>query len=68
MKNVTKTLKKLCKIVEVIKDQSKRLLDIQEQTGSADVEYVTAQENMRDSAKNILKIMEKILKKSEKND
>ena len=68
MENVTKTLKKLCKIVEVIKDQSKRLLDIQEQTGSADVEYVTAQENMRDSAKNILKIMEKILKKSEKND
>ena len=68
MKKVTKTLKKLCKIVEGIKDQSKRLLDIQEQTGSADVEYVKAQENMRDSAKNILKIMEKILEKSEKND
>jgi len=68
MKNVTKTLKRLCKIVEVIKDQSKRLLDIQEQTGSADIEYVTVQENMRDSAENILKIMEKILEKSEKND
>ena len=68
MKNVTKTLKKLCKIVEGIKDQSKRLLDIQEQTGSAYVEYVKAQENMRDGAKNILKIMEKILGKSEKND
>lgn len=68
MDKTTKTLKRLCKVVDILKGQSKKLLEIQEQTYSTDIEYVNAQEGIKGVAESILKIMEKILEKSEKND
>ena len=68
MDKTTKTLKRLCKVVDILKGQSKKLLEIQEQTYSTDAEYVDAQAGIKGVAESILKIMEKILEKSEKND
>lgn len=64
MGKVNQTLKKLCKMVKILKDQSNSLLQLQ--GCSTDVGYVKAQENIRDAAGNIIKIMENILKETDK--
>lgn len=64
MEKVNQTLKKLCKMVKILKDQSNSLLKLQ--GCSTDVCYVKAQENIRDAAGNIIKIMENILKETDK--
>lgn len=61
---VNKILKKLCKITEVLKDQSDVLVEIQKQTYSTDIEYVKAQKSIKAAAESIIKIMEQILKEN----
>lgn len=68
MDNITKTLKKLSKITDGLTKYSDDLLEIQKQTHYTDMEFIIVQIKIKEVAEEILKITEKILKKSEKND
>ena len=64
MDKTNKILNKMCKIVKVLKEQSDSLVKIQKQTGSVDMDYVTVQEDIKNVAEKVIRIMKKILKES----
>jgi len=59
MDNITKTLKKLSKITDGLTKYSDSLLEIQKQTHSTDIEFVTVQIKIKGVVEEILKITEK---------